>query len=108
MKASNILSLFENSSRFRTKVDFETDEVLEVLEQVTVDWSANIEYRNWGIKAIDIEIPNQSVTISAIVDTEKSDVRFDIHDVEVQYDTLTIPLAPTKLTYFKGKWVLEF
>lgn len=100
---------------FETKVDVEMpyEQGVSYKGDATVKWSVEFEVRERGIKDIYIHIPDQTIQVIKVTETEEDDIEEDV-ELEVkdaQADLLAAgfpAIIPDSLEFYNGKWVLIF
>jgi len=99
-----------NDQTFRTKdvdIDYE-----QWSGKATLTWSYELEVRDWGIKDLNIHVPDQTIIVDwkNLDDDEKQPPEeLELKDVKVTINaTYNQALCPTSITEYKGEWEVSF
>ena len=130
-KIDKLKKLMEDDNTFTTQVELtlfsgdlvdlgliKNEEEYDTVDtkEVIIKWSAELEYRDWGVKDVNISVPDQQIEISygRIInddgDIETLERTINVTDITINSNNSNIPLYPKELQYDVKKkiWTLEF
>ena len=89
------------------------DESLESKADVSIKWDLVGECRQWGLKYVEAQVPDQVLEVEVEEYDEDSDDykvktrRIELTDCDAE-SIAKVPVCPTELECIKGKWILKF
>lgn len=81
-----------------------------MVNEATLKWSLEPEYRNYGIKDFGVFVPDQKIAFRCRLNDEDVIKTLDVKNIEVEYDSSggSPHLFPIRLDYFDDKWTVTF
>ena len=103
---------------FKTQIDLDllidrNDNYDIETKKFNLRWNVEFEVRQYGIKSVNITVPEQKIELDICVWGDNEDtyetLTLDIKDVVIERNTEGFDnLVPQSLSYFKNKWTLVF
>ena len=104
----------ELEKKWGQKINIHDIEV-NINEKAHIKWNIEFEMRDWGIKYIYFDCPNQKINIYGEIEDTETEKKYSIdEDVEIKDVEITKPdkfsgqITPNELMYYNGKLFLEF
>lgn len=85
----------------------------DVRGKAQVSWEMDLELRSWGMKSIEVVVPDQKVRVCKITtdaegDEHESEVEIDLKDVAVEMPSDTSAMSLKSLEFYNGRWTAHF
>lgn len=82
----------------------------EVAESIDLKWSIELEAREWGVKDIDIFVPDQSflVLIRNIETDEEKEITLEISGASVERYSESLSIVPDAIEFIRNEWTVKF
>jgi hypothetical protein len=90
---------------------FNKEDDVELTKLYSLKWKYSFEARQYGVKSVDITIPDQEVTIEGTVNDALFDKKIKLKNVKKEIkkiDSNSISLFPTEIEFYKNEWIVIF